>query len=76
MEELEEGKSFGTFSDLDNFLKEYEKSKFVQLYKRSSHTIEYHQKKLKQQRNVGSGRSANLPGSYIPVSKSYFIQRV
>ena len=52
MEELEEGKSFGTFLDLDNYLKEYEKSKFVQLYKRSSHTIEYHQKKLKQQRNM------------------------
>ena len=46
MEELEEGKSFGTFSDLDNYLKEYENSKFVQLYKRSSHTIEYHQKNL------------------------------
>ena len=52
MEELEEGKSFSTFLELDNFLKEYEKSNFVQLYKRSSHTLEYHQKKLKQERNV------------------------
>ena len=50
MEGLRVGLSFASYSAIENLISEIEKENFIQLYKRTSETIERYKNRMKQGR--------------------------